>query len=417
MTLKYLLFVGAFLFSASFAADHKGEQSFGGERDVISSLLKKKDGYYYGSLYQLYEKEINDVKDPIYRSICKIENNTYNSQGTGVLISHSRNPEKKAIITAAHVVDKPIEDYIIIFTCDSSRCKIAGEPYFFHQKVDKTPVDLAIFRLENYPNIPAAKRSYEKMPLGKEVFAYTAGYGCFYYPLKGAKEESCILQNSMFLHGISGYYKKVDRASLINWNLAIACLYKILDFFSVKVSPVQSLGCECLMSQYMGQKNNSHPKTKREIVSAPSLPGFSGGPLFNSDDEIIGINSAMNYSFTSVIMHPDIHSPCLNKFFFIYKYVEELTSGYGLGKNFNKLGGMFYVGGWLSYLYSILNTSHFVVFNATLLFYSLVNYVGVCTDAKYLSLKCSSRKNHFSFAILLEPWNQLIDDYMDKSFA
>jgi len=248
---------------------------------------------YWRFLVQTFKKDIETAEHSTYDPICYIKWEPGNIAGTGVLISHPKDPKKLAILTAAHVVVNKKGTCFVTFKDWIAR-KMVGKPILLDEKWESDGIDLALITLESYPDIEPAKRCYNKLALGENMFAHIAGCGNFYDNIDGKKFGITLYKPGFRKHAIAGLYQVSNSTTeqykaLLNDYKEYQKILKDNDENS-NLNLIKKIDRhQCLLSLHSESRAVTEPKTI--FTCAPLTKGFSGSPLFNAKDEIIAISS------------------------------------------------------------------------------------------------------------------------------
>jgi len=244
---------------------------------IISTYFNYRKKNYKDYLYNKYEYGIELAKNPEYDAICKIFSD--DNSGTGVLIQSELGI--KAILTAAHVVNHD-SSYYVTFSKDNIKRKVIDVIFLNKENNEE---DLAILKLDSYPDniIPI---TLNNIKIKNEVFLHSAGYGCF---LESVESDNIVHLNCDIMHVVSGMYKMKD-------DIELKDKYKNTIFLGDRSkfdNFINYPNDEWLISEHSEQESLIHPISQKEYPCSPMLRGFSGAPLFNANNELIGINDKL----------------------------------------------------------------------------------------------------------------------------
>lgn len=270
---------------------------------------------------EFFKGNIELAKKSEYDAVCKVcvEHDDYSIMGAGVLIAHPQFPNKKAILTAAHLIGDMGGTYTVIFPIDKKPRKVANQIYY-----PKEGVDLAVISLESYPeNILPAQRCDSLLSDHNDSFGHSVGYGSFliynskhkFYPMEPWIYGIWIIPNS-----------DCDRHVIANnYHLKDGNLY---------TRPSRTRTKKVQMPQIQ------HPFTNESYPLSHATPGFSGSPVFNENNEIIGINNSIDYD-AKIRTHPYLTGifGCLFYAASLYNKIEKWSQGYALGYKAHYLYG------------------------------------------------------------------------------
>lgn len=381
---------------------------------------------YNSLLEQKFRRGIIHAKDPVYDPICKIEwtrtNGNPLSHGTGALICHPQNPQRKAILTNAHVVDKKDATCAVTFTIDGIARKVVGTPIILDRKENGYGIDLALLELEDYPDLKPLQRSCDDIQLNANIFGHTAGYGYFYSHYEGDDSMGVIYDNLNFKHTISGTYQMGNDPEGEN-----KILFDMLNENS-KQEREDCMGKTYLLSKHPETTTVEHPVTKSPYPCAPAEAGFSGSPLLNTDDEIIAISARGQWESVGKYRPCYLYYPYLSHLYSIYVGFSRLSNGYFLGEkahytsNFVGCGLLsmlihdLWKARWTMPLLKCISKS-FVGPFALLSIWKLTNTLGGVIERfcdGFTPFTVVKSGQNYSLSIPIAPWNQKIDEELMK---
>lgn len=208
-----------------------------------------------------------------YDAVCEIywKHGDSAAIAAGVMISHTDFPNEKAILTAAHVVDESKGKWTITFPTDNIPREVDGKFFCLSEKDD-----LAVFFLKDYPQeVEPAKRSKETFDYyGNDSFAHTVGYGAF---LKQSKER---------------YFRYTDSCSGV---IIIPNRHHERHVVSNLYRLISDQRGRYLMSRPSKESTTIvHPGTGVTYPKGHIMPGFSGAPVYDKENQIVGINKSVD---------------------------------------------------------------------------------------------------------------------------